>query len=174
MSVNFKKEGFSVGDVAQMFHCNPVTIRKYIDDGVLGAHVEPKEVTPGKKRRIRIMPEHIREFAAEHRSRFDDAFLKKFGITDIPENQVLESISLHAVGEGMCGKTETTVDPNCRVSDSAVITVGRRSDRCKRCKIIIDGRIMVANISKRSALMVVDVLLNDPHIVFADICIEVS
>lgn len=73
---NYHKIGYSVSEVAQIFGCTPVTIRRYIYDGYLKADVSKNN----RQNTIRIRREHLVEYMTEHPGRFDSELLKRFGI----------------------------------------------------------------------------------------------
>ena len=192
MSINFKKEGLSVADVAGFLHCTPATVRRYIMTGALGAHLSSKEVIPGTRRNIRIMPEHLKEFMRKHPERFDETLLRKFGVTaetetepDVePESDAPIEIHGPVTGEQMLADPrvyQAVVDGFARAG-SAKIDQKETEQHSGRytwgagesCRIMIDGRIAVANITKKTAAMCVSALLNDPLIGFADVRIEIQ
>lgn len=193
MSINFKKEGLSVADVAGFLHCTPATVRRYIRIGELGAHVSSNEVIPGTRRNIRIMPEHLKEFMRKHPERFDETLLRKFGVTAEtetdaePESDAPIEIHGPVTGEQMLADPrvyQAVVDGFARAG-SAKIDQKEQKDTEQHsgrytwgagesCRITIDGRIAVANITKKTAAICVSALLNDPLIGFADVRIEIQ
>lgn len=190
MSINFKKEGLSVADVAGFLHCTPATVRRYIAMGELGAHLSSKEVIPGTRRNIRIMPEHLKEFMRKHPERFDDALLKKFGVvvetetdaepeSDAPieihgpvtgEQMLADPRVYQAVVDGFAGAGSAKIEQKETEQHSGRYTWGSEES----CKIVVDGRIAIANITKKTAAICVSALLNDPLIEFADVRIEIQ
>ena len=190
MSINFKKEGLSVADVAGFLHCTPATVRRYIMIGELGAHLSSKEVIPGTRRNIRITPEHLKEFVRKHPERFDETLLRKFGVTAEPETDVEPESDAPIEINGPVTGEQMLADPRlCQAvidkftgAESAKIDQKETEQHSGRytwgaeesCKITIDGRIAIANITKKTAAICVSALLNDPLIKFADVRIEIQ
>lgn len=183
MYPSYKKPGYSVIDTAKVLHVTPRTVRIWIDSGKLGALMSDDKVVKGKKRQIRVLPEHIREFMRHNKGRFEESQLKTWGVLDDQEHDetIDEKLSRDISGEelandpelfqALCDKlsgVESTVEPT---TDKVVTPPPAKT---ASAKIIVDGRIALGNISRESAVAIVDVLMKDPLISFGQVTIDVN
>lgn len=185
-----RKEGLSVSDAASILHCTPATIRSWIDSGKLGALLSDTEVTPGHKRSIRILPGHIRKYMSEHRSKFDEATLKTWGVLEEEPAVKVETMSealrrdisgeelvnnpelFDALCRRMCGgeETEETEETETIKQADKPVTI----EEAETVRVVVDGRIAIANISKESAVAIVGILMNDAFVRFKAVSIEIA
>lgn len=182
------KEGFSVADVAALFHCCPHTIRSWVESGKLGAHVDPPVITPGRHRQIRFTRQHIKEYMKAHPSKFDKTLMEKFGVFDEPDTKVepaetRDDISSHeadGVPASVLAHNPELMETVLRnFGGGQVPAVEEKRDIPKledkdRCRIRGDGYLMVANITKASAASIVSILMQDPKIDIHKIEIEIG
>ena len=182
------KEGFSVADVASLFHCCPHTIRAWVESGKLGAHVDPPVITPGRHRQIRFTRNHIKEYMKAHPSKFDKALMEKFGVFDEPDMKVepaetrddISSYEAGGVPASVLAQNPELMETVLRnLSGGRVPAAEEKRDISKlddkdRCLIRGDGYLMVANITKASAVGIVNILMQDPKIDIRKIEIEIG
>ena len=170
---NHHKIGYSVPEVAQIFGCTPATVRKYIYDGKLKADVTKND----KRNTIRIRREHLVEYMREHKTRFDDEILKRFGVntddgkTEKPSN-VKDNKSDFAPGaytvddmselEGAWGK-----DKN--VNKKAKPTKSRRE--FPAYEIVADGKVVISGCEKFTVGKIIDALIIDRNLEITNISI---
>ena len=166
---NYHKIGYSVSEVAQIFGCTPVTIRRYIYNGYLKADVSKND----KQNTIRIRREHLVEYMTEHPGRFDSELLKRFGIgTDD-------------------GKTEKKDDKDNKadfapgaytVTDVSELegTWGNKQKQAPKAKyekkypaydIVADGNVVISGCEKLTVGKIVDALITDRNLEIANISI---
>lgn len=194
---NFKKEGYSVSEAAQILHCCVATIHNYIDNGILGASLSFRSKETGKKRRIRVLKEHIADFMLAHRDRFTKEELDtwgKFKKDDIPASDSKPFIDpttgtcFHSDSDGvktavnrledLTGAWASLFKPEVR----AFMGAGDAKDEEKEpdieldsidsYSISIDGRIAVGNISHETTSKIIDALLSDGQISYSEITIK--
>jgi hypothetical protein len=166
---NYNKIGYSVSEVAQIFGCAPVTIRRYIYNGYLKADVSKND----KQNTIRIRREHLVEYMTEHPGRFDSELLKRFGIgTDD-------------------GKTDKKIEKKDNKADFApgaytVTDVSelegawgkqKQASKAKYEKkypaydIVADGKVVISGCEKLTVGKIVDALITDRNLEIANISI---
>lgn len=167
---NYNKIGYSVPEVAQIFGCTPVTIRRYIYDGHLKADVSKNN----RHNTIRIRREHLIEYMTEHKSRFDGELLKRFGIgTDD-------------------GKTDKKIEKKDNKADFApgAYTVtdvselegawGNKQKQTPKTKpekkypaydIAADGKVVISGCEKLTVGKIVDALITDRNLEITTISI---
>lgn len=168
---NYNKIGYSVSEVAQIFGCTPVTIRRYIYNGYLKADVSKND----KQNTIRIRREHLVEYMTEHPGRFDSELLKRFGIgTDD-------------------GKVETKIEKKDNTADFApgAYTVtdvselegawGKHDKKRNEPKkperkypaydIVADGKVVISGCEKLTVGKIVDALITDRNLEITNILI---
>lgn len=166
---NYNKIGYSVSEVAQIFGCTPVTIRRYIYNGYLKADVSKND----KQNTIRIRREHLAEYMTEHPGRFDSELLKRFGI---------------GTGDG---KTEKKIEKKDNKADFApgaytVTDVSelegawgnkQKQTRAKYEKkypsydIVADGNVVISGCEKLTVGKIVDALITDRNLEITNISI---
>ena len=167
---NYNKEGYSVDEIAQILHCNRVTVIHYIDNGELQANVSPKEKVPGKKRHIRILRQHVVEFMERNRTRFDAETLKTWGVGAgykpnpkpvTPEiHEAYAASTLSELKGAWAGLADAEPEP-CE----AKIEIPSFS-------ISIDGRIAIGNVASETASKIIDAILNDSQISYSELTIR--
>ena len=166
---NYHKIGYSVSEVAQIFGCTPVTIRRYIYNGYLKADVSKND----KQNTIRIRREHLVEYMTEHPGRFDSELLKRFGIgTDD-------------------GKTEKKDDKDNKadfapgaytVTDVSELegTWGNKQKQAPKAKyekkypaydIVADGNVVISGCEKLTVGKIVDAIITDRNLEITNISI---
>ena len=79
MAYNFKKQGYSTFEVAQILGCHYKTVLNMIDTGRLEAEVQPK-LREGGKRRIRISRQQLINYLCNNKTRFSPELLSAFGV----------------------------------------------------------------------------------------------
>lgn len=175
---NFNKAGYSVAETAQILHCCTVTIRRFIDEGRLGASLSFPRIEAGKKRTIRIRPEHIAEYMLKNRSKFTKEELStwskyaekpKAKAEVHPEAEVTDVKNLTGAWAGLCNATTEVaaaiVAPEEKKPDIEVQYLDSYSIR-------IDGRISVGNVSAKTASAIIDALLKDEQISYSELTIR--
>lgn len=191
---NFKKEGYSVSEAAQILHCCVATIHNYIDNGMLGASLSFRSKETGKKRRIRVLKEHIADFMLAHRDHFTKEELDtwgKFKKDDISPSDSKTFIDpttgecFHSDSDGvktavnrledLTGAWASLFKPEVR----AFMGAGDEEkepdielDSIDSYSISIDGRIAVGNISHETTSKIIDALLSDSQISYSEITIK--
>lgn len=183
MYPSYKKPGYSVIDAAKVLHVTPATVRVWIDSSKLGALMSDDKVVKGKKRQIRILPEHIREFMRHNKGRFEESQLKTWGVLDDQEHEetIEEKLGRDISGEelannpelfqALCNKLSGVAAPPTGLEDTvAALPVAT----AKSAKVIVDGRIALGNISRESAVAIIQILMKDPLISFGQITIDMN
>lgn len=173
---NHHKIGYSVPEVAQIFGCTPVTVRKYIYDGKLKADVTKND----KQNTIRIRREHLVEYMREHKTRFDDEILKRFGVdtddgktakpSDVKDNKSDFAPGAYAVDdiselEGAWGKDKNT-------NNKAKPTKSRRE--FPAYEIVADGKVVISGCEKLTVGRIVDALIIDRQLEIKEISIKMK
>lgn len=170
MSYNFKKQGYSTFEVAQILGCHYKTVLNMIDTGRLEAEVQPK-LREGGKRRIRISRQQLINYLCKNKTRFSPELLNAFGVG---ETVCLVEAQMEKNREEKSFTKGTTKEP-CgawaipkKESSPEII----KESREKRCSVCVDGRICVANISKDTATKIVEALMTDNIISMDSISIQ--
>jgi len=171
---NHHKIGYSVPEVAQIFGCTPVTVRKYIYDGKLKADVTKND----KQNTIRICREHLVEYMTEHPGRFDSELLKRFGVdtddgktakpSDVKDNKADFAPGAYTVTdvselEGAWGKDKNT---NNKVKPT------KSRKEFPAYEIVADGKVVISGCEKFTVGKIIDALIIDRNLDIANISIK--
>lgn len=177
--MNYKKEGYSTDEVAQILHCCKATILTLINTGELGANIYPKEKVQGKKRRIRITRKHIQDYMRTHQSKFSKEDLDVWKVFEekepLPKPEIHETYEAHSLKEltGAWAGLSESLENLVATPKSPVVSF---SDPIKAERpsfsIAIDGRIAVGNIESTTASKIIDALLQDNNISYSEITIK--
>ena len=189
---NYNKIGYSVPEVAQIFGCTPLTIRRYIYDGKLKADVSKVNT----KHAIRIRREHLIEYMREHRERFSKELLDQFKITDYSNTKKSDNTVDFAPGaytakdvselSGAWGKgSAKPVNTKVKYSSSGTASVSKRPEvnpysNIKREKkfpeydIYADGKLVISGCEKLTVGKIVDALVTDRQLNISDIQIKMK
>lgn len=168
---NHHKIGYSVPEVAQIFGCTPVTVRKYIYDGKLKADVTKND----KQNTIRIRREHLVEYMREHKTRFDDEILKRFGIgtddgktaksSDVKDNKADFAPGAYTVTdvselEGAWGNKQKQ-NPKQKIEK-----------KFPAYDIVADGNVVISGCEKFTVGKIIDALIIDRNLDITSISIK--
>lgn len=187
---NYHKIGYSVSEVAQIFGCTPVTIRRYIYEGSLKADVS----FANKRNNIRIRREHLIEYMTKHQSRFTDVLLKQFGITNDANTDANteESHDSTAVDfapgayvardiselKGAWGNRGTQNASNTKVqyskhgAASVSLNCTTAEKRFPAYEIVADGKVVISGCEKLTVGKIVDALITDRQLDIKEISIK--
>lgn len=155
---NFKKSGYSIPEVAQILGVTPATVRTRIDKGELNALVDGV-YEKGHKRKFRITRDQIADYLKKHTAYYERETVKVF-LDNVKE------------------KTPTTMDGGFDgaytvndISELSGAWAGLSSEplslgdtdlvKPKSYKILVDGRIMVCNVEKKTIQTIINALLED-------------
>jgi hypothetical protein len=75
---NYKKQGYSVSEAAQILHCSPATVRNMINSGSIGCFASSDHVEKGHKRTLRLSFAHLSDYIYSNRHRFDLETVNQF------------------------------------------------------------------------------------------------
>ena len=190
---NYNKIGYSVPEVAQIFGCTPLTIRRYIYDGKLKADVS----FANKRNNIRIRREHLIEYMREHRERFSKELLEQFKvIVDYSEAKATDNAADFAPGAytakdvselaGAWGNGGAKpVNTKVKYSSSGTASVSKRPEvnpysNIKREKkfpeydIYANGKLVIGGCEKLTVGKIVDALVTDRQLNISDIQIKMK
>lgn len=154
--MNYNKTGYSTKEVAQILGCIPQTVINRIDNGELEALVDGKQ-QPGKRRKIRVTREQLTSYIRTHRGYYEKetvkAFLKACQVDIKPKeepSEASETSEVHDIKEltgawaGLVGNSVDTEPPKNETH-----------------QLLVDGRIMVCNVEKKTIKAILDALLED-------------
>lgn len=154
--MNFNKTGYSTKEVAQILGCIPQTVINRIDSGELEALVDGKQ-QPGKRRKIRVTKEQLSSYICNHRGYYEKetvrAFLKACQMDLEPKeesSEESETSEVHDISEltgawaGLVGKSVDAEPPKNEAH-----------------QLLVDGRIMVCNVEKKTIKAILNALLED-------------
>ena len=166
---NYHKIGYSVSEVAQIFGCTPVTIRRSIYNGYLKADVSKND----KQNTIRIRREHLVEYMTEHPGRFDSELLKRFGIgTDDGKTEKKDDKD----NKADCAPGAYTVTDVSELEG----TWGNKQKQAPKAKyekkypaydIVADGNVVISGCEKLTVGKIVDALITDRNLEITNISI---
>lgn len=160
---NYHKIGYSVPEVAQIFGCTPVTIRRYIYDGQLKADVSKND----KQNTIRIRREHLVEYMTEHPGRFDSELLKRFGIgTDIEKKDNKADFAPGAYTVTDVSELEGAWGNKQKQTPKA-----KPEKKYPAYDIVADGNIVISGCEKLTVGKIVDALIADRNLEIINISI---
>lgn len=173
---NFKKEGYSTAEVAQIFHCSKSTVLLYIYNGELKASASDAKIRPGKRRRIRVLKEHIGEYMLNHRDRFTKEELDTWGkfVKQQSPNKKAITEEAHSLSE-LTGAWASLVNPKVVSPEPAPVAEEKPDieiDYLDSYSISIDGRISVGNVSAITASKIINALLEDNQISYNELTIR--
>ena len=173
---NLKKEGYSTVEAAQILHCSKPTVMNYIRSGELKASVSDTKVRPGKRRRIRVLKEHIGEYMLNHRDRFTKEELDTWGKfvkkQDLIEKAAPEEV--HSLEE-LTGAWASLVNSKVVSPEPAPVAEEKPDieiNYLDSYSISIDGRISVGNVSAVTAGKIINALLEDNQISYNELTIR--
>lgn len=174
---DFRKTGLSVEEVAQILHCTPNTVRVYINQGKLEALMSSDHVEAGRRRTIRITKEQLKKFMREHQSRFSHYTLEAWGVipssapvSDEPAEPVTPKVPYLIPKK----QEEVRHEPKPQRAAHFGYEDKRPREEPQHCKVVVDGKVLIGDCSRRSAGNIVNSLLNDPFYKTTTITIEVS
>lgn len=151
--MNYNKTGYSTKEVAQILGCIPQTVINRIDSGELEALVDGKQ-QPGKRRKIRITKEQLSSYIRNHRGYYEKetvkAFLKACKVDFRPKEEPSETSEVHDISEltgAWAGLVGNSVDAEPPKNEAH--------------QLLVDGRIMVCNVEKKTIKAILDALLED-------------
>lgn len=173
---NFKKEGYSTKEAAQILHVCPQSIGNYIQRGELKASMSNSKIQPGKRRRIRILKEHIGEYMLAHRDRFTKEELDTWG-KFVKKQDPIEKASteeVHSLEEltgawaGLVKSAPAELTPATSTDAKPDIEI----QYLDSYSISIDGRISIGNVSAVTAGKIINALLEDKQISYNELTIR--
>lgn len=170
---NFNKQGYSLSEVGQILGCHSCTVRNYVLSGHMKALVH--QPGPAGRRLYRITREQLSDYLKANRERYDKALLDQFIIEEKPVEKdkdvayPAKSLSeLTGAWAGLAECVAPTPAPEPEKKSGPVVTLKRYPSYT----IIVDGRVCVGNIEKRTAAAIVQALLDDRQCKFASITVN--
>lgn len=142
---NFKKNSYSITDVAKALRVSACAVRRWIKNGKIEARIDPP--APGKIRpHYSITREMLIKYLETYSTPYDVETLKAFGI--MTDEQSFMDIA---------NKTQKKYDPAIRsikVHSDAIESTTQND----LYAVLIDGRISIANVSRSTAFKIVAIL----------------
>lgn len=160
---NYHKIGYSVPEVAQIFGCTPVTIRRYIYDGHLKADVSKND----KQNTIRIRREHLVEYMTEHPGRFDSELLKRFGV----ETKIEKKDNKADFAPGAYTVTDVSELDGAWGNKQKQASKAKTERKYPAYDIIADGNVVISGCEKFTVGKIVDALITDRNLEITNISI---
>lgn len=166
---NYHKIGYSVSEVAQIFGCTPVTIRRYIYNGYLKADVSKND----KQNTIRIRREHLVEYMTEHPGRFDSELLKRFGIgTDDGKTEKKDKKDNKAdFAPGAYTVTDVSELEGAWGNKQKQAPKAKYEKKYPAYDIVADGNVVISGCEKLTVGKIVDALITDRNLEITNISI---
>lgn len=166
---NYNKIGYSVPEVAQIFGCTPVTIRRYIYDGYLKADVSKNS----RQNTIRIRREHLVEYMTEHPGRFDSELLKRFGIgTDDGKSETKDDKDNKAdFAPGAYTVTDVSELEGAWGNKQKQASKAKIEKKYPSYDIVADGNVVISGCEKFTVGKIVDALITDRNLEITNISI---
>lgn len=185
MARNYHKDGYSCAEVAQILHVIPQTIRNWIDSGKLQANMSHGEVTPGRRRTIRITRRHLSDFLKKNFMKYDNAeyapFIiqdntgdenpklpcptsdkqSDFGESDIPNPAYVA----HSLSE--LSGAWAHLQPEEEVQEETTMKTQEPT-----FMISINGRVAIGNLARETCSIIFGALTSDSHFEFDEITIK--
>lgn len=163
---NYHKIGYSVSEVAQIFGCTPVTIRRYIYNGYLKADVSKND----KQNTIRIRREHLVDYMTEHPGRFDSELLKRFGIgTDDGKTEKKDNKADFAPGAYTV--TDVSELEGAWGNKQKPASKTKYEKKYPAYDIVADGNVVISGCEKLTVGKIVDALITDRNLEITNISI---
>ena len=169
---NYKKSGYSVPEVAQILGVTPATVRSRIERGELEALIDGV-FEKGHKRKFRITKDQITNYLKQHAAYYERETVKVF-LNSVADKA--PTVELKPAEDGAY-----TVNDISELSGAwADIVNGDNTTSLKDTglakeesyKLLVDGRIMVCNVEKRTIKSIIDALLEDSKFAPKTITIE--
>lgn len=183
---NFSKTGLSVAEVAQICHCTPQTIHGYINRGILEALLS-HDGGPDKahRRTIRITRDQLKNFMVKNPTRFDQRTLEAWGVivraAEITPPKIPQLIQKPEEPPKPAAEIKKPEPPKVEAPKPQQAVHFGYSDRQQtrvskgeHCKIVVDGKVLIGDCSRRSAGGIVQNLINDPFYQTSTITIEIT
>jgi hypothetical protein len=175
-----------VAEVAQICHCTPQTIHGYINRGILEALLS-HDGGPDKahRRTIRITRDQLKNFMVKNPTRFDQRTLEAWGViervAEIAPPKIPQLIQKPVESEKPAAEIKKPEPPKVEAPKPQQAVHFGYSDRQQtrvskgeHCKIVVDGKVLIGDCSRRSAGGIVQNLINDPFYQTSTITIEIT
>lgn len=164
---NYKKSGYSVPEVAQILGVTPATVRSRIEKGELEALIDGV-FEKGHKRKFRITKDQITNYLKQHAAYYERETVKVF-LNSVGEKKPTESdysgaYTVNDISE-LSGAWSGIVNKPMPLENTSLM-------KEESYKILVDGRIMVCNVEKRTIKTIIDALLEDSKFAPKTITIE--
>ena len=167
---NYKKSGYSVPEVAQILGVTPATVRSRIEKGELEALIDGV-FEKGHKRKFRITKDQITNYLKQHAAYYERETVKVFlnSVADKAPTVELKPVedgayTVNDISE-LSGAWADIVNKLLPLEDTSLV-------KEESYKILVDGRIMVCNVEKRTIKTIIDALLEDSKFAPKTITIE--
>lgn len=140
---------YTTSEAAKILHISQETARQMVYRGELGCFGSSRP--RGTGRHITIGRSHIRSYMQHHLGKFSDSELSEWGVVSDADTSAVQP------DETVCEKQQYAGDLSVYADPSPEIT------SCITAYMLyLNDRIAVGNISRETALKVVETLMNDP------------
>lgn len=187
MAKNFRKEGYSVAEVAQVLHVTPATLRGWIDAGKLEANMSSDKIESGHRRTIRVTREQLSRFIMHNQRKYPLDQYRAYVLTSHaeeiqPERQkeddfdcgpAYKANSLSEFTGAWAGFAEAVSKLPEKIAEPTpepVATPEKQDDAT--FLISINGRVALGNLSKETCGIIFSALASDSHFQFEELTIK--
>lgn len=185
MAKNFKKEGYSVAEVAQVLHVTPATLRGWIDAGKLEANMSSDKIESGHRRTIRITREQLSRFIMQNQRKYPLDQYKAYVLASHAEETQPEcqkedifdcgpaykANSLSELTGAWAGFAEAVSKLPEKIADPTPEPASEAEDE-QTFLISINGRVALGNLCKETCGIIFSALASDSHFQFEELTIK--
>ena len=140
---------YTTAEVAKILHISQDTVRQMVYRGELGCYGSSRP--KGTGHHIKIGRSHIRSYMMHHLGKFSDTELSEWGVVSDVDTSVVQP------DETVCEKQQYTGDLSVYADPAS-----ENTSCITAYMLYLNDRIAVGNISRETALKVVEILMNDP------------
>lgn len=187
MAKNFRKEGYSVAEVAQVLHVTPASLRSWIDAGKIEANMSSDKIEPGHRRTIRITREQLSRFIMRNQRKYPLDQYKAYVLASHAEETQPECQKKDDFDCGPAYKAnslselsgawaslaeEATKIPEKTTAPKPEPVVALETQDEQTFLIAINGRVALGNLSKETCGIIFSALASDGHFQFEELTIK--
>lgn len=140
---------YTTSEVAKILHVSHETVRQMVYRGNLECFGSSKP--KGQGHRIKIGRNHIRSYMMQHLGKFSDTELSEWGVVSDVDTSAVQPDETVCEKQQYAGDLSVYADPSSEMTSCITAYM-----------LYLNDRIAVGNISRETALKVVEILMNDP------------
>lgn len=185
MARNFRKEGYSVAEVAQVLRITPASLRSWIDAGKIEANMSSDKIEPGHRRTTRITREQLSRFIMRNQRKYPLDQYKAYVLAsraeetrpecqkenDFDRGPAYKANSLSELTGAWAGLAEAAAKiPEKTIEPKPEPTSEANGEQT--FLISINDRVALGNLSKETCGIIFSALASDGYFQFEELTIK--